>query len=287
MLDWSHIRIEVESVGSNDGGGLTEDAVRSGVWRGWFRHHTLWWLRGGRARLVTHHGTEDFSAGLIVWFRPGFAYRFDGPITEPLLLDTAHFHLIEQPSGRRLHAVPGVADVFAPADPDYVAAVMSRIAALGERIPDQHHRVFRSHHRERAERLLTELLIELSEQSSAPDEPESAADPMDLQMLDIGRRIATNAGRWYSVEALAREAKLSVAQFDIRFERVNREKPKHFIIRHRIALASQLLTETTLPVGEISDRCGYDTVYYFSRQFKKWTGKSPRAFRQGRSSVRE
>ncbi len=277
-LDWTHIRVQIESAAAFPE--LNEADVRKGLWRGWFRHHALWHVRDGEARLHTHAGEERLEAGRLVWFRPGFEYGFPRGLDKPLRLDTMHFCLVEDPRGNHVHALPGVAEVMTPGDPDYVAAVIRRITGFGERIPGQHHRVFRAYRRERAERLLTELLIELAEENPAPRELEDAADPLDLLLLEMGRRIAARPDRGYSVEDLAREAGLSRARFSIRFERVNRKPPRDFIIQQRIALAGQLLAETTLPVGEIGYRCGYSSPCYFSRQFKKWTGLAPRAFRR-------
>ena len=43
----------------------------------------------------------------------------------------------------------------------------------------------------------------------------------------------------------------------------------------RIQRACLLLKETDRSVGEISSELGFDSIYYFSRVFKKYTGKSP------------
>lgn len=43
----------------------------------------------------------------------------------------------------------------------------------------------------------------------------------------------------------------------------------------RIQRACLLLRETDLSVGEISSELGFDSIYYFSRVFKKYIGKSP------------
>lgn len=45
--------------------------------------------------------------------------------------------------------------------------------------------------------------------------------------------------------------------------------------------ASQLLLETDLDISEIAYQLGYRDVGNFSTAFKRWTSKTPRAFRQG------
>ena len=278
-LDWPHTRVELISGGA---AAMNQQAVASGEWRGWFRNHVLWQVREGSALLRTRTGPMALEPGAVVWFQPGFEYRFDRPIAGRVELYTAHVHLIDTTTGEPHERVPNVAEVMRPEDPHYVAGVLRRVDALAERTRGQHHRVFRGHRRTRAERLMTELLTELTENhpadASAIDEP---ADPVDLLMLEMGERIALHPEHDHPVEALAEEAALSVAQFAKRFQRVNREKPHYFILRHRIALASQLLTETGLPISEVARRSGYSSIYYFSRHFKQWTGRTPTQFRRG------
>jgi len=49
----------------------------------------------------------------------------------------------------------------------------------------------------------------------------------------------------------------------------------------RLQKACQLLHTTGLNITEIAERCGFDSVYSFSRTFKTECGVSPRAYREG------
>ena len=51
--------------------------------------------------------------------------------------------------------------------------------------------------------------------------------------------------------------------------------PVDALIRHRLQTARRLLNETTLTLQEISYDCGFHSVNYFSRQFKKLYGYAP------------
>jgi signal transduction histidine kinase/AraC-like DNA-binding protein len=54
-----------------------------------------------------------------------------------------------------------------------------------------------------------------------------------------------------------------------------------FLNRYRIHKAKELLKATSLPVGDIAEKVGYSDQSYFCRVFRKLSGLSPQAFRQG------
>jgi AraC family transcriptional regulator len=55
-----------------------------------------------------------------------------------------------------------------------------------------------------------------------------------------------------------------------------------YVIDARIKRAKSLLSETNLTVTEISEWCGYSSVYYFCSAFKSRVGYTPTAYRAGR-----
>ena len=52
-----------------------------------------------------------------------------------------------------------------------------------------------------------------------------------------------------------------------------------YILSRRISEAKRLLSETHMPISEISDNCGFSSVSYFCMMFKRKTGVSPSKFR--------
>ncbi len=52
------------------------------------------------------------------------------------------------------------------------------------------------------------------------------------------------------------------------------------LIHFRIEKAKSLLSETSLTIGEIAEKCGYSSESYFMKQFKKLTGSTPTEFRK-------
>jgi len=55
----------------------------------------------------------------------------------------------------------------------------------------------------------------------------------------------------------------------------------NYVIELRMKHACELLTYSTLPISEISQKCGYHYETFFSRQFNKHFGVSPNEFRAG------
>ncbi|MDA0266659.1 MAG: response regulator [Cyanobacteria bacterium] len=55
---------------------------------------------------------------------------------------------------------------------------------------------------------------------------------------------------------------------------------KRWVIERRMAEAKILLTNTTQPVRQVAESCGYTDAGYFTRQFRQFNGTSPQAWRQ-------
>lgn len=55
----------------------------------------------------------------------------------------------------------------------------------------------------------------------------------------------------------------------------------------RINIAKSLLADRSIPIDEVSSRCGIDDQSYFSRFFKKRTGMTPSAYRKSVAPTRQ
>lgn len=80
--------------------------------------------------------------------------------------------------------------------------------------------------------------------------------------------------------ALAAELNVSYTWFRRVFKQYTGFSPRQFQLHHRIHRATQLLAATTLPIGDIAERLGFQSVYYFSELFKRRMACSPTAYRK-------
>jgi AraC-like DNA-binding protein len=81
-----------------------------------------------------------------------------------------------------------------------------------------------------------------------------------------------------SEERLARMLKISQRTLRRRLE-AEGTSVKALVAEVRGEIACQLLAETSMPVKEIASALNYAGPGIFSRAFKSWTGRTPRAFR--------
>ncbi|NIK75430.1 AraC-like DNA-binding protein [Paenibacillus castaneae] len=56
--------------------------------------------------------------------------------------------------------------------------------------------------------------------------------------------------------------------------------PLEFLNRHRVEQAKQMLIHTNEPIGNIAEESGFGSFPYFVRCFNRYTGSTPKSFRQ-------
>lgn len=85
-----------------------------------------------------------------------------------------------------------------------------------------------------------------------------------------------NYTRKITVEELARRSGYSASHFTRMFRQMYDLSPIQFLNRLRIQHAKNLLRAEQYSLSEIANRCGFSSVYYFSRCFKQITGATPK-----------
>ena len=83
-----------------------------------------------------------------------------------------------------------------------------------------------------------------------------------------------------SVERLARIFGSSEVHLRRTFAKLYHTSPLKYITALRLSKARELLLSTDLAVGDICTRCGYTSLYYFDRVFKREFGTQPLQLRK-------
>lgn len=125
----------------------------------------------------------------------------------------------------------------------------------------------------RAGNMLERLLIELA---SLRDKTREPADWLKNAMTELG-----DIPRWkHNYAQMAADAGMSESVFRRRFKQETGISLHAYALECRVTAARKMLAETDLPVKSIADTLGYGDVFFFSRQFRKLTGVSPKAYRE-------
>jgi AraC-like DNA-binding protein len=81
------------------------------------------------------------------------------------------------------------------------------------------------------------------------------------------------------MEKLARELPMGYSSFRKAFKKLTGEAPNQYHLNLRLTRAKDLLTTTALNINEVADQTGFDSVFYFSKLFKKKNKVSPKFYR--------
>lgn len=92
--------------------------------------------------------------------------------------------------------------------------------------------------------------------------------------------VKDNLDQDLSLGALARAAGASPFQFHRRFSSAVGETPRQHVERLRLERATYRLAVTDAKIVEIALSLGFDSHEAFSRAFRRWSGYTPRGYRQ-------
>lgn len=110
---------------------------------------------------------------------------------------------------------------------------------------------------------------------------ESADD--SLQYISKAKFLLQEAvNREITMTHIAKQLAVSYSKFRKDFKQVTGFSPNQYHLDLRLSKAKELLSATNIPIGEIADQTGFDTLFYFSRIFKKKYSVSPKYYRAAR-----
>lgn len=92
--------------------------------------------------------------------------------------------------------------------------------------------------------------------------------------------VMENYQKQVTLEEIAGVASLSVPAFCRYFKLRTRKTFINFLNEVRLGFACKMLLAGTLPISEISFRCGFHNLSHFNRLFRAHTGQTPSTFRK-------
>jgi AraC-like DNA-binding protein len=127
---------------------------------------------------------------------------------------------------------------------------------------------------------LLELMVFLSRAYTGSDATEAHA------LLRVGNVIGAlenDFSRDWKLGELLEIAHMSRSNLMRVFRKATGQTPIEYLVRLRIQRAMAMLRNTDLSVTEIAMAVGFNDSNYFTRQFRRILGESPRSFRQGKA----
>lgn len=101
-------------------------------------------------------------------------------------------------------------------------------------------------------------------------------DPRVLRAADYLDR---NLARKLSLGDVASAVGLSESRLAHLFRSETGQTVQRYLEARRMQRASELLLRTGFPVQQIAGAVGFESPFYFSKRFRRWTSQSPLAFR--------
>lgn len=96
-------------------------------------------------------------------------------------------------------------------------------------------------------------------------------------------RLIEDLSNKITIKQLAKTYNMTEEHFIRSFKKVYGKTPQNYKINYQLSQAKNLLLDTELSALNISEICGFNDYYYFSRLFKKYEGVSPLNFRKNLS----
>ncbi|WP_379130546.1 helix-turn-helix domain-containing protein [Paenibacillus sp. sgz500958] len=127
--------------------------------------------------------------------------------------------------------------------------------------------------------ILKQLMIHLLREDKVQPVERSASNQLTEVIHEVANYVSQHPSASHRVEDLAARAGLSPRYFSIKFKELIGTSVQSYVIHARIERAQHLLLYAGMNVTEVADALGYRDIFFFSRQFKQHTGKSPSEIR--------
>jgi AraC-like DNA-binding protein len=227
-------------------------------------NYDLFYVWSGEGELYLNGKPHFVGKGSCFLFRPGDHTSATHHPQKPLVLTYIHFD-VKEPVSLVPEPYRQLEDTF---DFEYMLAKYVRLFLI---------RTFAAE--EEARLILKQLLIHLLRHDREEPIERKASNQLTESIREVANYIQQHPGTVHRVDDLAKRAGLSSRYFSIKFKELIGMSVQTYMIRSRIERAQHLLMHAGMNVTEVADALGYRDIFFFSRQFKQYTGKSPSEIR--------
>ena len=133
------------------------------------------------------------------------------------------------------------------------------------------------------EHVLEDILMQISAEYAGEREGEGTeemADCHDPLVRQCILYIREHLRERLTLDAICRALSTNPTTLNFKFRRELRTSVGEQLTAERMRAARRYLESTTFSVSDIAERCGYESIYYFSTAFRKHHGMAPTAYRR-------
>lgn len=224
-------------------------------------NYDLFYVWNGEGTVMLNGKPYHVVKGHCFLFQPGDSITATHNPQNPLKITYIHFDIAERPQLiPQAHRIIENAINFESLLSRYVRLFLVKI--FGAEIE--------------AKLILKQLMILLLREEQEKEKlVNETSNRLFETILEIANYIQQHPAEPHTIESLATRANLSERYFSEKFKQIIGQTVKSYIVHSRIKRAEHLLHITGMTVTEAAYALGYNDLHFFSRQFKKFTGKNP------------
>ncbi len=237
------------------------------------REYTLYFFKN-TVLIKTKIGLHDVAAGDCVLLAPGFPHYIKGK-GEPWHYDALAF---KGSDASRLVSQIGFEtnEIHSPLQNYFIDAILDKISKECRALDMLWDRVVASS----VDELLTKI-IRFSKQDFVLSMPDHSQ-----KLRDLRSEIHENFHLPWTIKMMADKLDLSSSRFASLYKQEFKTSPTEDLIRTRISQAKKMLSTTKVSVKQVSVACGFESVHYFHRAFKKRIDITPKHYQNFKLSMK-